>query len=66
MDALVSQVNQMLSERLPFREIEDRIEGMPLSEEEKSALWLLAWAGQPQRVQRRSVEEALTHAGPSG
>jgi hypothetical protein len=66
MDALANQVERMLSERRPFDEIEDRIDGMSVSDDEKAALWLLAWSGQAQGVQRRTVVEALTYAARPG
>jgi hypothetical protein len=63
---LTIEVERMLSERRPFGEIEDRIDGMSVSDDEKAALWLLAWSGQAHRVQRRTVVEALTHAARPG
>ena len=66
MYALMTQVERMLSERRPFVEIEDRIEGMTVSDDEKAALWLLAWSGQAERVRRRTVVEVLANAAPPG
>jgi hypothetical protein len=60
MDVLETQVDRMLSDRRPFEEIEDRIEGMSVSDDKKAALWLLAWSGQAEWVRRRTVAEALT------
>lgn len=64
MDALVTQVERMLSDRRSFGEIEDRIDGMSASDDEKAALWLLAWSGQAERVRRRTVVEVLANATP--
>ncbi len=66
MFALATQVERMLSERRSFDEIEDRIEGMSASDDEKAALWLLAWSGQAEGVQRRTVVDVLTHAARPG
>ena len=66
MDALTSQVERMLSERRPFNEIEDRIDGMSVSDDEKAALWLFAWCGQAEWVRRRTVVEVLTYAARPG
>ncbi len=60
MDFLTTQVERMLSDRRPFVEIEDRIEGMSVPDDKKAALWLLAWSGQAERVRRRTVTEVLT------
>ena len=60
MYALTTQVERMLSDRRPFVEIEDCIEGMSVSDDKKAALWLLAWSGQAERVRRRTVTEVLT------
>jgi len=60
MNFLATQVERMLSDRRPFDEIEDRIEGMSISDDKKAALWLLAWSGQAEWVRRRTVAEVLT------
>lgn len=60
MNFLAIQVERMLSDRRPFDEIEDRIEGMSVSDDKKAALWLLAWSGQAEWVRRRTVAEVLT------
>ena len=60
MDFLTTQVERMLSDRRPFDEIEDRIEGMSVPDDKKAALWLLAWSGQAEWVRRRTVAEVLT------
>ena len=60
MHFLATKVERMLSDRRSFGEIEDRIEGMPVSDDKKAALWLLAWSGQAEWVRRRTVDEVLT------
>ena len=40
------EVEVMLRARKPLVQIRDRIEAMPVDEEAKSALWLLAWCEQ--------------------
>jgi hypothetical protein len=66
MNALATEVERMLSDGRPFGEIEDCIEGMSDSDDEKAALWLLAWSGQADWVRRRTVNEVLTHAARPG
>jgi hypothetical protein len=69
MHFLTTKVERMLSDRRSFDEIEDRIEAMPVSDDKKAALWLLAWSGQAERVRRRTVDEVLTataQAAPAG
>ena len=65
MDFLAKQVERMLSDRRPFDEIEDRIEGMSVPDDKKAALWLLAWSGQAESVRRRTVTEVLTTTAAS-
>jgi len=60
MNELATQVDRMLSDHLPFSEIEERIEEMSSVEDEKAALWLLAWSSQPESVRRTTVNEALS------
>ena len=66
MYALLTQVERMLSERRSFDEIEDCIEEMSASDDEKAALWLPAWSGQAERVRRRTVIEVLANAATPG
>ena len=60
------EIERMISDRRPFGEIEDRIEEMSASDDEKSALWLLAWSGQPEPVRHQAVAEALALAAGRG
>jgi hypothetical protein len=61
-DASRDEVERMISDRRPFCEIEHRIEGQSLSDDQKSALWLLAWSGQAEQVRHQTLAEALTLA----
>jgi hypothetical protein len=47
-------IDTILAEGRSFGEIEDFIAQQPLPEDEKSALWLWAWAEQP-RILRREI-----------
>jgi hypothetical protein len=49
-----------LREGSPFAELEDWIEMLPLSDDSKAGLWLLAWAEQDRSSQRRIADEALS------
>jgi hypothetical protein len=61
------EVERMLSAHRPFSVIEDRIERMMVSDDLKSALWLLAWSEQAVGERRRTINEALTLASsPQG
>jgi hypothetical protein len=53
------EVEAMVAEHRRFEEIEDRIECLPLSEEQRAALWLLAWAEQDTHTRPRIPIEAL-------
>lgn len=55
----VRAVEAMVEEGVPFEQIETSIERMPLGSEQKSALWLYAWAEQPRATRRRVVREAM-------
>jgi hypothetical protein len=63
---LATQVDQMISDHLPFGEIEDRIEVMRTPEDQKAALWLLAWSSQPPSVRRTTVQHALSFVETRG
>ena len=47
----------------PFERVEAAIDGTDFGEDEKSALWLLAWSHQERRVRVRVAKEALAGAG---
>ncbi len=52
-------VQMMLTVGSPFDQIEDYINKTRLRDQQKSALWLIAWSGQERSVQRRLAHEAL-------
>jgi hypothetical protein len=52
-------VQMMLTTGSPFDEIEDYINKTKLRDQQKSALWLIAWSGQEHSVQRQVAHEAL-------
>jgi hypothetical protein len=43
----------------PFERVETAIERIDLPDDEKAALWLLAWSTQDRRVRLRVAKEAL-------
>jgi hypothetical protein len=56
MDRAQTQLKRMLYASARFAEIEDYIEdNMDLSEEDRSALWLVAWAQTTRRQERRQA-----------
>jgi hypothetical protein len=57
----VRQVEAMLAERRSFEEIEQRIESLPLRDDQRAALWLLAWAEQDRPTHRRVAIETIAH-----
>jgi hypothetical protein len=54
-------IDAMVVEGRSFGEIEDFISHEPISEDQKSALWLLAWAeqGGPARIQAPVSNESV-------
>jgi hypothetical protein len=52
-------VEQMVREGRSFREVEDYVDRVTLADEQKAALWLLAWAAQDRSAQRRLAIETL-------
>ena len=59
-DEYRGQLYLHLHARRTFPEIEDWIEALPLSEDAKAGLWLLAWAEQDRPSQRQIADEALS------
>jgi hypothetical protein len=47
------RVSQMLDDGMPFGQIESTIERLDMPDEQKSALWLLAWSRPAQHRQKR-------------
>jgi hypothetical protein len=53
-------VSGLISSRVAFDSIEDRIEEIPgLSDRERSALWLYAWSRQRRSWQRDTADQLL-------
>jgi hypothetical protein len=55
-------VERMIRDGNPFEEVEDYINATSFAEDQKAALWLLAWSYQDPPVQRRVAKEALSYA----
>jgi hypothetical protein len=53
------QVEGMIEASERFRIVEDTINAMPLSDDQKAALWLLAWSSRDSSAQRRDAIAAL-------
>jgi hypothetical protein len=54
-----SRIKRLALFNRPFEDIEDEINAAPLVDEQKAALWLLAWSYQEPRKQRRLARETL-------
>jgi hypothetical protein len=54
-----SRVEQLVTTGRPFCDIEDVIDAAPLRNDQKAALWLLAWSYQEPKMQRRMARETL-------
>jgi hypothetical protein len=60
MDEAQHEIEQMVARRAPFTKIEVYIERrVDLTDEQRDALWLLAWSEQSLRTRRQVVREAL-------
>jgi hypothetical protein len=57
-------IDTMLAEGQSLGEIEDFIVEQPISEDEKSALWLWAWAEQPRVLRREIIPAGLVTSNP--
>jgi DNA-binding helix-hairpin-helix protein with protein kinase domain len=55
----LAAVDAMLEQHTPFSQIEAAIDGYPVPDEAKSALWLYAYSAQPQDGRRAVVAETL-------
>jgi hypothetical protein len=60
------EVEAMLRAGTPFGQIEDRIDSMHVSEDAKSALWLLAWGEHGMNRRGRILEESPPEVLPAG
>jgi hypothetical protein len=54
-----NRIERLTRSTCRFDEIEETIDGLPLTSEQKAALWLLAWTHQDRRTQLRVAHEAL-------
>ncbi len=54
------QLKHLIGHGRPFAEIEERIDRIPLSDEEKSALWLYAWSLSGTIVADRGAHRTLS------
>ena len=52
-------VEQMVREGRSFHDLESYVARATLTDDEKAALWLLAWAEQERGAQRRLAKETL-------
>ena len=58
--SVASEVERMLHAGQSFELVEEFIERQPVSEEQKAALWLLAWAEADGATRRRLITPLLT------
>jgi hypothetical protein len=61
-----SRIERLAQSGESFERVEASIEGTGLPDDEKSALWLLAWSMQEPRVRLRVAKEALASTGYDG
>ena len=54
-----TMVEQMVREGRSFHDVESYVTRATLTDDEKAALWLLAWAEQERGAQRRLAKETL-------
>ena len=54
-----TMVEQMVREGRSFHDVESYVARATLPDDEKAALWLLAWAEQERGAQRRLAKETL-------
>lgn len=57
-----AQVEGMMEQGAAFAAVEDAIDAAQVSNEQKSALWLLAWSLRDPAVQRREARRTLAEA----
>lgn len=62
MHSLITHLDAMIAANTAFDEIEDEIEALPITEHQRSALWLYAWV-ETDRAQRQvAVRQILATA----
>jgi hypothetical protein len=54
-----TSIERLIERGEPFDRLENMIERLDRSDDEKAALWLLAWSEQGRPVRRRVAKEAL-------
>jgi hypothetical protein len=59
------QVEAMMNAGVPFEDLEQAIQATDLTDDEKAALWLLAWSLETPTVQRKRHETLGLIAGES-
>jgi hypothetical protein len=61
-----TSIERLIERGEPFERLETAIERLDRTDDEKAALWLLAWSEQERPVRRRVAKEALASlAGPA-
>ena len=63
-DACQHEVEGRMRAREPFGSVENVINGARITEDEKAALWLLAWSMRRRITQRRDSGAMLTRLSP--
>jgi hypothetical protein len=63
LDRFRNRVEHMADSRTPFGEVEDAIHAAELADDEKAALWMLAWSLLGPRAQRQHAEASLALIG---
>ena len=58
-----SQVENMMCDGVPFEDLERAIDATDLSDDEKAALWLLAWSLEIPTVQQQRARNTLALLG---
>jgi hypothetical protein len=65
-DLYSAEVETMMCAGEPLEHVEDAIERAPLPEEQRAALWLVAWSLNERPVWRRSRNAATSPPVPAG
>ena len=60
---LIDQLDALIRDQRPLTAIEDWIEEQPLTPEQKSALWLYAWAKLPDRDRQLETLNSMVGLG---
>ncbi len=62
-DAEVRTVEAIVAGDSPFHQVEDYIDALPLGDEQRSALWLLAWVRTTNPATRRRIDDLTVSRG---